>query len=243
MSNPKFIRSNKALCFCARWSLSLCFFGCRSLFAVSFGDRNLSDYEELGLDAPFYVFSDVENLRRLPNLEVSLVGPLNMQVVEPLVNLIPLEASVADSFGGRLLFHIDAFAFVDLSHNFDLFRSLVESHSSESSFHGILYHFCNFLCSWGLLSDFWVWNFNAIVFSRDCFQIRWGTIFWTFCLLRFHHLTTELFLSMHKLLLHFHFSVILKATIKLGRSFEKGSLMILWVTLPISFLYFNRDHT
>lgn len=90
-------------------SLSLCFFVCCCLCSVFHGDGNLGDSKELGLDAPFDVFSDVENFCRLPILKVFLIRPLYMQVVEPLVDLTPLQASLSDNLSGCLLSNSDAF--------------------------------------------------------------------------------------------------------------------------------------
>ena len=228
------------------------FFVCCCFCAVFFSDLGLGDFKELGLDAPLYVFSDVENLRRLSILEVCLVCALRMQVVEPLVDLIPLQASFADNFGGCLLFDIHAFTIVDPSHNFHLLLSLKESHSPSPSLLGRLHHLRNSLRRWGRLSDFLLRNFRALSFSAfDLSVISRGfdlengggtTICSNFFLLPFH-LKTELCLSIFKFLLRFHVSIVLETTFQIGDSFERGSLSTLSAAICFSLLYFDRDHT
>ena len=152
-----------------------------SLCTVLFSDRSLGDVKGLFLDAPRDVFSDDKDLGRLPIVEVALVLLLLMQVVEPLVDLTPSEASVSDCGARRLLTHIDAFFFVELMHNCDLLLGLFESESSALLL-GLFHYLGNFL-RWGELSNFRVQILSAIFFSiYDVFQIaRSIVMFCSFC--------------------------------------------------------------
>ena len=100
------------------------------------------DSKELDLDAPFDVFLDVEDLRRLPSPKVFLISQRVMHIIDPLVDLLPPEACLSDGIATHLLTDIDAMLFIERCHNSDLLRSLMESKSFDSFHYGLFLHRC-----------------------------------------------------------------------------------------------------
>ena len=90
--------------------------------SISLG--NFDDCELLSLHALCKVSRNVEDSGWLPRDEVFLVELLLMVVIEPLVNLGPLEASGATGCVAHSLLAVLAMAFVQLGHVLDLCFSL-----------------------------------------------------------------------------------------------------------------------
>ena len=100
-----------------------------NLCAILLGSWNLKNSRELDLETPFTVFSDVEDLGRLPSLKVSLISLVSVHFKDPHVDLLPPEASLSHSFAAHMFTDVDAMFFIMRHHDDHLLWSRFASDS------------------------------------------------------------------------------------------------------------------